>query len=477
MTYAGSAVNTPIGIGPNPNPLNCSGGPCINRGPEINSSSGGTGGGGSGGGGSGGGGSGSGGSSSGGAGTTSGSINVNYGAAPTACSYTTLTTGDEYFALVNGKQFSILLKYLNNNYAVVLINNQPLNISINQSFEQWGTSTLYLQLVGISYASVPAATFDVCTSSFAVSQPASKLSFANATPTPAPPPNHPASANTNATLTKSTTSSSTALPFGLDQTWPPIGGGLLTLAAVGRLRRRMVRGRKQHKAENPGMIRTFEELGVLDTLAFLALVIFYFSNYTILSAAVAFSLGIMIAYTLDHIRSRNAFEEYQYVRKDGMRRYMEELGLGEAIILIVAVLFFVSNMLLLGIITIFFFGIAIAYFVDRLRDVKLLNTVQQGVNVVVSGGEPILSKYFAPATTQQTQKQQPKAQPQESDEPIPASASNSNVTEPQAGMEDANMEQQEQDQQKKDISMGPEDTANAKQKKKAKGRKDKEKKN
>ena len=202
-------------------------------------------------------------------------------------------------------------------------------------------------------------------------------------------------ANTTAPIITSTAQQSQTQPLSLPATTPVVGG--LALAGVGatRLRRRLVRGRKEHMAMEPGLVRTIEELGVMDTALFIGMALAFINGYVLLAAIIAFAFGITLTYLLDHLRSRNAIMETIYERKEGLRRYIEEFGIIEVLIFLIAALLLLKGYYLYGVFFAFIFGILFTFFVDRIREVSAV--IRKEIEVQDAINLPVLEPPTPPA--------------------------------------------------------------------------------
>ncbi len=165
-------------------------------------------------------------------------------------------------------------------------------------------------------------------------------------------------------------------PLSIPPTLPAVGGLAITAAGASRLRRRMVRGRKQHMDLSPGIIKQVEEFGILEAVAFAAGVLFFVNNSVALAALVAFALGIMLTYSADLVRSHYGAPEYSYQRKSGVRKYFEEFGVAEIAIFAVGIWLFLNNYFIEGVLMAFLFGVALTFFVDRIREVRAIKSME-----------------------------------------------------------------------------------------------------
>ncbi len=329
---------------------------------------------------SGGGGGGGGSYNGGGSFTPSGPTLTQSGSCVTASDF---TAGEEFGFLAGGPTFIISNDYIGKNYANLSVNNvgytlvQQINIVTN------GT-TLTLKLLSIKSGFNPSISMSACYAKQVI--PTTTVTSVPTTTVPA---------NTTAPIITSTAQQSQTQPLSLPATTPVVGG--LALAGVGatRLRRRLVRGRKEHMAMEPGLVRTIEELGVMDTALFIGMALAFINGYVLLAAIIAFAFGITLTYLLDHLRSRNAIMETIYERKEGLRRYIEEFGIIEVLIFLIAALLLLKGYYLYGVFFAFIFGILFTFFVDRIREVSAV--IRKEIEVQDAINLPVLEPPTPPA--------------------------------------------------------------------------------
>ena len=401
-TLAHSTPGKPIGGGGG----GCGPGGCPNICyfyPQLCNYTGGTGGGGGGGGGGGSGGGGGVGGYSGG-GYNPGPAGPTISQIGNCTAASDFTVGEQFGFLAAGTTFIISNNYVGKDYANITVNNIGYTIFQDASIETNNT-ILSLKLMSISGGASPSISLSACYSKVEPqTAPANTV-----TVTPAP-----------ATTTVPTITSAAASPqptFAIPATTPVLGG--LALAGIGasRLRRRLVRGRKEHTAIEPGVVRTIEELGVIDTALFIGAALAFLSGYVLLAAILAFALGITLTYLLDHLRSRNAIMETIYERKEGLRRYIEELGIIEILIFVVAVLLLLKGYYFYGIVLAFLFGVVFTFFVDRIREVSA--TIRKEIGVQDAIDLPVLEPPAPPAAEKPKKKGRKKEKQAKKDEENP----------------------------------------------------------
>ena len=126
---------------------------------------------------------------------------------------------------------------------------------------------------------------------------------------------------------------------------------------------------------SPGIIKKVEEFGIIEAMAFAAAALFFINNNIALAALVAFALGIMLTYSADLVRSHYGASEYSYQRKSGARKYFEEFGVAEIAIFAVGIWLFLNNYFIEGVLMAFLFGVALTFFVDRIREVRAIKAM------------------------------------------------------------------------------------------------------
>ncbi len=293
------------------------------------------------------------------------------------------TAGEEFGFLAGGPTFIISNDYIGKNYANISVNNVGYTL-VQQISIVTNSTALTLKLLGIKSGFNPSISMSACYA---------KQVIPTTTVTSVPTTTIPA--NTTAPAIASTAQQSQTPPLSLPATTPVVGG--LALAGVGatRLRRRLVRGRKEHIAMEPGLVRTIEELGVIDTALFIGMTLAFISGYVLLAAIIAFAFGITLTYLLDHLRSRNAIMETIYERKEGLRRYIEEFGIIEILIFLIAALLLLKGYYAYGVFFAFMFGILFTFFVDRIREVSA--AIKKEIEMQDAINMPVLEPQTPPA--------------------------------------------------------------------------------
>ena len=277
---------------------------------------------------------------------------------------------------------NITLNYITPDYAGVTVNGQSMQLNLSEPIKIPGT-TFTIALTGIQYLPIlQTVTLGVC----------STLHLTNTTNTTST--QKPKSNNTNATTTTIPTTSNTptmssnsalsptsTAPSPLTQSVPFVGGFLLAGAGTSKLRKRMMRGRKHESywKNDPKIIRTIEEAGLIEIGTLVATIILFYYGYALLSAVVAFAFGVSLPYFIDRIRSEENGTRYPYIRKEGARSFVEEFGVVEIAAFAVAVFMFIINQFLAMVLFAFLFGLLFAYFVDRTREIS---TVINGAAVL-----------------------------------------------------------------------------------------------
>lgn len=147
---------------------------------------------------------------------------------------------------------------------------------------------------------------------------------------------------------------------------PTIGGVVAAGAGASRMRKRMHRG-KYKKGGNTGHTR-FEEIGLVDILIFFVLVAAAIAGFTLGAALAAFGLGIAVMYSFDTATAKAGNNKRQpFARRQGIARYVEELGILEAVLIILTIYLLVSGHVVVGIFALFIFGAAFAMMVDKAK--------------------------------------------------------------------------------------------------------------
>ena len=240
---------------------------------------------------------------------------------------------------------------------------------------------LTVELLNISYLPIlKTITLEMC---YAASPAAvNKTKPSNTTTTTVPP----TSSSVNTSVTTPTTTSvaptisanssssgqaSPTSPFAI-QAVPGVGGVAVTGAGLSRFRRRLMRG-KSHDGywkNDPKFIRFIEEAGIIEAASFAAAALLFVYNYPLLSVVAAFAFGISMAYFVDRITSKHSGTRNAYVRKEGLRAFVEEFGVVETGALAVTVYLFIINSYLACVAFAFIFGVLLVYLVDRIREVR-----------------------------------------------------------------------------------------------------------
>lgn len=323
------------------------------------------------------------------------------------------TAGEEFGFIAGGPTFVIGNDYIGKNYANITVNNVAYTLS-QQISVITNSTVLSLKLLGITSGFNPSISMSACyttrpSPTTTVTSVSTTTTITSNTPAPVVAPQQQAQGS----------------PLSLPASTPVVGG--LALAGVGatRLRRRLVRGRKEHMALEPGVVRTIEELGVMDTALFIGMALAFLSGYILLAAIIAFAFGITLTYLLDHLGSRNAIMETIYERKEGLRRYIEEFGVIEILIFIVAALLLLKGYYVYGIFLSFIFGILFTFFIDRIREVSAV--IKREVEMQDAINLPVLEPPAAPQTGKQKKrsgKKAKEAKKEEEDEESPEDGEN-----------------------------------------------------
>ena len=170
-----------------------------------------------------------------------------------------------------------------------------------------------------------------------------------------------------------------------------LGLGLAAVSAT-KLRKKLPRSRQpQHRQGNSNkVIRLIERLAIIEALIFAAMVLLFVLRHSLLSMLVAFGFGIVLAYFVDRIiAARRPDYVYVYKRKRGIRKLIEEVGIIEMVLFVAAVWAYVAKHALLGVVLAFFLGLALSYFIDRIRQVRKMERAarQEGTAAETSGAD------------------------------------------------------------------------------------------
>lgn len=274
--------------------------------------------------------------------------------------------GDNYLAVIHGPSFYMVLNYIDTNYVNLTINGQQYNL-VHQVTQAADNELMNVTLLGVNTTSSPnTANLRIC-----------YLGLLGSAPVQQAPPvgNVPVVAVGASSQGPLTIPANNILAF---------GGLVLAGAGTAKIRRRLIRGRKQHMELEPGFARRIEEAGVIEFALFIGVVVSLAYNYLLLTAIFAFAFGVGFTYIIDKIRSNDSFDEFVYVRKEGVMRFVEEFGVVEGAMLFIAVYSMLAGLYYIGIVFAFGFGVALAYFADRVREIRDL----QGTQAPNSGEGP-----------------------------------------------------------------------------------------
>ena len=167
----------------------------------------------------------------------------------------------------------------------------------------------------------------------------------------------------------------------------------LGLAAVSttKLRKKLPRSRQpQHRQGNSNKaIRLIERLAIIEILIFAAMVVLFVFRHILLSMIAAFGFGIVLAYFVDRIiAARRPNYVYAYKRKHGIRKLVEEVGIIEMALFVASAWAYVARHTLLGIALAFLLGLALSYFIDRIRQVRKTESAAKQGSAAEAGSAP-----------------------------------------------------------------------------------------
>lgn len=117
-------------------------------------------------------------------------------------------------------------------------------------------------------------------------------------------------------------------------------------------------------------MRFIEEMALVEIVLLVATLWLFLAQFYLLSAITVFSLGVAVTYMFDRIASRDSTVSFDYVRKNGIQRYFEELGVLEAATLGIGIWVFALSDYALSMLFFFSFGVAFTYLIDRVRSVQ-----------------------------------------------------------------------------------------------------------
>jgi hypothetical protein len=132
-----------------------------------------------------------------------------------------------------------------------------------------------------------------------------------------------------------------------------------------KLRRRLHRG--PHGKNSRAGLSGLEETGIIDMAAFYMVIVFFIYGLYLESAISAFAFGIANVYFLDHAASFIHRKKLRHVRSKGVMRYIEELGVLEAALILAAIYMFHLGSYPYAILLSWVFGMLFAVMVDRAR--------------------------------------------------------------------------------------------------------------
>ncbi len=149
----------------------------------------------------------------------------------------------------------------------------------------------------------------------------------------------------------------------------------LGLAAVSttKLRKKLPRSRQpEHRQGNSNkVIRLIERLAIIEILIFAAMLLLFPFHHNLLSMIVAFGFGIVLAYFVDRIiAARRPDSVYAYKRRAGIMRLVEEVGIIEMVLFVATAWAYVAKQAIPAVVLAFLLGLALSYFIDRIRQVR-----------------------------------------------------------------------------------------------------------
>lgn len=131
------------------------------------------------------------------------------------------------------------------------------------------------------------------------------------------------------------------------------------------MRRRMHRG-KYAKGSRRGHT-FFEEVGLVDILILFVLIVTALAGFTLAAALAAFGFGIAVIYSIDTASAKLAKSNKRlyYRRNHPVGRFVEEAGVLEAALIVLAIYLLATGSVLFGLIFIGLFGAALAPMVEK----------------------------------------------------------------------------------------------------------------